>query len=86
MVTTMCQEDIRELETLKDKDFNLKGYKNVRWSQITNEPISFECPMKYSWQVYAMKEEFYSTEKSQTWELVGLPTKNKAISVKWVYI
>jgi len=31
-----------------------------------------------------MKEEFYSMEKSQTWELVGLPTENKEVSVKWV--
>ncbi|PNX79093.1 putative copia-type polyprotein [Trifolium pratense] len=33
----------------------------------------------------AMKEELDSIENNQTWELVDLPQRKKAIDVKWVY-
>ena len=36
------------------------------------------------WQA-AMKEEFNSLQKSNTWELVDLPPGRKLVQCKWVY-
>ena len=33
----------------------------------------------------AMKEEFSSLQKSNTWELVDLPPGRKLVQCKWVY-
>ena len=33
----------------------------------------------------AMKEEFISLQKSNTWELVDLPPRRKLVQCKWVY-
>ena len=36
------------------------------------------------WQA-AMKEEFSSLQKSNTWELVDIPPGRKLVQCKWVY-
>jgi len=32
-----------------------------------------------------MKKEMISIEKNQTWKLVNLPKKKKAMSLKWLF-
>jgi hypothetical protein len=50
-----------------------------------SEPIDVNTALKNEKWINAMKEELDSIESNQTWELVDLPHKKKAIDVKWVY-
>ncbi|KAK2404192.1 putative mitochondrial protein [Trifolium repens] len=50
-----------------------------------SEPIDVSTALKNEKWVNAMKEELDSIESNQTWDLVDLPHKKKAIDVKWVY-
>jgi hypothetical protein len=50
-----------------------------------SEPIDVSTALKNEKWVSAMKEDLDSIESNQTWELVDLPHKKKAIDVKWVY-
>ena len=45
------------------------------YEEVVGDPI---------WQT-AMKEEFISLQKSNTWELVDLPPGRKLVQCKWVY-
>ncbi|MCI59681.1 retrovirus-related Pol polyprotein from transposon TNT 1-94, partial [Trifolium medium] len=48
-------------------------------------PIDVNSALKSEKVRCAMQEELDSIESNQTWELIDLPQKKKAIDVKWVY-
>ncbi|CAJ2633078.1 unnamed protein product [Trifolium pratense] len=50
-----------------------------------SEPIDVNSALQSEKWRCAMKEELDSIESNQTWELVDLPQRKKAIDVKWVY-
>ena len=65
---------------MKDPMFAEKFY-----LMIELDPQTYEDAAKYPiWQA-AMKEEFNSLQKSNTWELVDLPPGRKLVQCKWVY-
>jgi hypothetical protein len=50
-----------------------------------SEPINVDTALRSEKWRCAMIEELDSIESNQTWELVDLPHKKKAIDVKWVF-
>jgi hypothetical protein len=50
-----------------------------------SEPIDVDTALRSNKWRCAMIEELDSIESNQTWELVDLPHKKKAIDVKWVF-
>jgi hypothetical protein len=52
---------------------------------FSGEPQNFkEAVKKEEWRK-AMNEEMISIEKNQTWKLVNMPKKKKAVGLKWVF-
>ena len=52
---------------------------------VESDPQTYEDAARDPrWQA-AMKEEFSSLQKSNTWELVDLPPGRKLVQCKWVY-
>lgn len=53
-----------------------------------DEPISYEEAMKskdkHKWH-QAMRDEFNSLTKNETWELVDRPPKQRLVSCKWIF-
>ena len=49
------------------------------------EPTTYEEAAKHPGWVEAMNKEINALQINNTWELVSLPPKKKAISCKWVY-
>ena len=65
---------------MKDPMFSEKCY-----LMVESHPQTYEEAVGYPiWQT-AMKEEFSSLQKSNTWELVDLPRGRKLVQCKWVY-
>lgn len=55
------------------------------YALLVAEPLSYdEACGKEEWES-SMKEEMSAIERNNTWELVDLPPKKKAIGVKWDY-
>ncbi|KAJ0502363.1 putative RNA-directed DNA polymerase [Helianthus annuus] len=52
---------------------------------INDEPLTYEEAKHNELWVKAMKEELYSIEENETWELTSLPAGSKSIGLKWVY-
>ena len=52
---------------------------------INNEPWSFEDAKELKVWVEACKDEIFSIEKNDTWDLVELPAGIKPIGLKWVF-
>ena len=65
---------------MKDPLFVEKCYLMVESNPQTYEDASHDP----RWQA-AMKEEFSSLQKNNTWELVDLPLRRKLVQCKWVY-
>ena len=52
---------------------------------VESDPQTYEeAAGDIRWQI-AMKEEFSSLQKSNTWEQVDLPQGRKLVQCKWVY-
>ena len=65
---------------MKDPMFVEKCYLMVELDTQTYEYVAHD-PI---WKT-AMKEEFSSLQKNNTWELVDLPPGRKLVQCKWVY-
>ena len=52
---------------------------------VESNPQTYEEAVGYPRWKTAMKEEFSSLQKSNTWELVDLPPGRKLVQCKWVY-
>ena len=65
---------------MKDPMFAEKCYLMVESDPQTYEDVANDP----RWQI-AMKEEFISLHKNNTWELVDLPPGRKLVQCKWVY-
>ena len=65
---------------MKDPEFAEKCY-----LMVDSDPQTYEeATGDPRWQA-AMKDEFNSLQKSNTWELVDLPLGRKLVQCKWVY-
>ena len=65
---------------MKDPLFAEKCY-----LMFESDPYTYEYAAHYPiWQT-AMKEEFSSLQKNNTWELVDLPPRRKLVQCKWVF-
>ena len=65
---------------MKDPMFAEKCY-----LMVDSDPQTYEeAAGDPRWKT-AMKEEFRSLQKSNTWELVDLPPRRKLVQCKWVY-
>ena len=49
------------------------------------EPTTYEHAAKHPGWVEAMNKEINALQTNNTWDVVSLPPKKKAISCKWVY-
>ena len=52
---------------------------------VESDPQTYEEALGDPIWKAAMKEEFSSLQKSNTWELVDLPPGRKLVQCKWVY-
>ena len=52
---------------------------------VESDPQTYEEAVGDPRWKEAMKEEFISLQKSNTWELVDLPPGRKLVQCKWVY-
>ena len=49
------------------------------------EPLNYEQDKNHKEQMEAMKEEYDSIMKNETWELIELPENKVPIGSKWLY-